>query len=257
MLHSISPAFLKSSNTGPARTLPPPIHTHMSSSIMERRRLPSMRLTKSSQWSFVANKGDPAYISPPMSNSPTSPKRSQFPQEERSTTISYETSTGAAPQSGIATPATNMMTSQMYSTPAPVHPPQFGTGPLPPQPHYGEVRPDIQPRPRAQSIPSYQAGYQQTAYSHHVLPHPGHGLPAYMSQPMVGNTVVGPVSIPTQNVPRIPRVTPRRGKAHVAKACQNCKKAHLSCDDQRPCGRCVATRKEVGLLSEDITDASF
>jgi Fungal Zn(2)-Cys(6) binuclear cluster domain len=74
---------------------------------------------------------------------------------------------------------------------------------------------------------------------------------------MVGATVVGPVSIPTQNVPRIPRVTPRRGKAHVAKACQNCKKAHLSCDDQRPCGRCVATRKEVGLPLEDITDASF
>jgi hypothetical protein len=82
-------------------------------------------------------------------------------------------------------------------------------------------------------------------------------VPAYMGPAMVGTAVIGPVSIPTQNVPRIPRVTPRRGKAHVAKACQNCKKAHLSCDDQRPCGRCVATRKEVGLQLEVITDASL
>lgn len=37
----------------------------------------------------------------------------------------------------------------------------------------------------------------------------------------------------------------RRTKAHVASACVNCKKAHLSCDVQRPCGRCVASGKQV------------
>ncbi|XPS75123.1 hypothetical protein M3J09_007233 [Ascochyta lentis] len=36
----------------------------------------------------------------------------------------------------------------------------------------------------------------------------------------------------------------RRTKAHVASACVNCKKAHLSCDVQRPCGRCVASGKQ-------------
>ncbi|KAF2145445.1 uncharacterized protein K452DRAFT_283797 [Aplosporella prunicola CBS 121167] len=36
----------------------------------------------------------------------------------------------------------------------------------------------------------------------------------------------------------------RRNKAHVASACVNCKKAHLSCDVQRPCTRCVASGKE-------------
>jgi hypothetical protein len=39
----------------------------------------------------------------------------------------------------------------------------------------------------------------------------------------------------------------KRAKAHVANACNNCKRAHLSCDVERPCGRCVATGKAVGL----------
>lgn len=39
----------------------------------------------------------------------------------------------------------------------------------------------------------------------------------------------------------------RRSKAHVANACSNCKRAHLSCDVQRPCTRCVATGKAVRL----------
>lgn len=37
----------------------------------------------------------------------------------------------------------------------------------------------------------------------------------------------------------------RRSKTHVASACVNCKRAHLSCDDQRPCARCVASNKQV------------
>ena len=42
----------------------------------------------------------------------------------------------------------------------------------------------------------------------------------------------------------------RRAKAHVASACVNCKRAHLSCDVQRPCSRCVAGGKEVCLLKD-------
>ena len=34
-------------------------------------------------------------------------------------------------------------------------------------------------------------------------------------------------------------------KAHIASACVNCKKAHLSCDSARPCARCVASGKQV------------
>jgi hypothetical protein len=31
-------------------------------------------------------------------------------------------------------------------------------------------------------------------------------------------------------------------------ACMNCKKAHLSCDRQRPCGRCSSTGKQVSPI---------
>jgi hypothetical protein len=41
----------------------------------------------------------------------------------------------------------------------------------------------------------------------------------------------------------------RRAKSHVANACNNCKRAHLSCDVERPCGRCVATGKAVSLCT--------
>lgn len=47
--------------------------------------------------------------------------------------------------------------------------------------------------------------------------------------------------------PSRPTKPARRTKAHVASACVNCKKAHLSCDVQRPCGRCVASGKQVSL----------
>lgn len=40
----------------------------------------------------------------------------------------------------------------------------------------------------------------------------------------------------------------RRSKAHVANACGNCKRAHLSCDVQRPCNRCVATGKTASAI---------
>lgn len=40
----------------------------------------------------------------------------------------------------------------------------------------------------------------------------------------------------------------RRSKAHVANACGNCKRAHLSCDVQRPCNRCVATGKTASII---------
>jgi hypothetical protein len=37
----------------------------------------------------------------------------------------------------------------------------------------------------------------------------------------------------------------RKSRGHVASACINCKKAHLSCDIERPCARCVASGKQV------------
>ncbi|KAK7511599.1 hypothetical protein IWZ03DRAFT_418008 [Phyllosticta citriasiana] len=47
--------------------------------------------------------------------------------------------------------------------------------------------------------------------------------------------------------------TARRNKAHVASACVNCKRAHLSCDVQRPCMRCVASGKEVRVPDDAVS----
>ena len=59
----------------------------------------------------------------------------------------------------------------------------------------------------------------------------------------------GPTSLTASTAARMPK-TSRRAKAHVAKACQNCKKAHLSCDEARPCARCVAAGKQVRPIHE-------
>lgn len=47
----------------------------------------------------------------------------------------------------------------------------------------------------------------------------------------------------------------RKAKAHVASACINCKRAHLSCDVSRPCARCVASGKQVCLFLSIVTFA--
>lgn len=63
-----------------------------------------------------------------------------------------------------------------------------------------------------------------------------------------GGHLAGPMAQQATMIPPPPlRATKpaRRTKAHVASACVNCKKAHLSCDVQRPCGRCVASGKQV------------
>lgn len=94
---------------------------------------------------------------------------------------------------------------------------QYQSGPPP----YGNM----------QIAPNYAYGY------------PGPGVPSF-----VGNPGPGPQVQPAAMIappPLRPNKPARRTKAHVASACVNCKKAHLSCDVQRPCGRCVASGKQV------------
>ncbi|KAM0717367.1 hypothetical protein Q7P37_007219 [Cladosporium fusiforme] len=49
---------------------------------------------------------------------------------------------------------------------------------------------------------------------------------------------------PTSTAGRTGAQEGKKGKTHVASACVNCKRAHLSCDVQRPCARCVASGKQ-------------
>lgn len=59
--------------------------------------------------------------------------------------------------------------------------------------------------------------------------------------PVGSDTVTGPATSPAAVTMR----TGKKAKAHVASACMNCKRAHLSCDIQRPCTRCITSGKQV------------
>lgn len=72
------------------------------------------------------------------------------------------------------------------------------------------------------------------------------GMPSYLGSQHMGLMVQQAAMIAPP--PARPNKPARRTKAHVASACVNCKKAHLSCDVQRPCGRCVASGKQVSDL---------
>lgn len=77
---------------------------------------------------------------------------------------------------------------------------------------------------------SYAMAYPGSAATY--LPSPGLGYPAQQQPALISAHHSRP------NKPA------RRTKTHVASACVNCKKAHLSCDVARPCGRCVASGKQ-------------
>jgi hypothetical protein len=221
-----------------ARTLPaPPITT---GTWRSKRPANMPPLMKQSLWHGCGGTDAHIYLpSPPMTTSPTSPKRSQFPEERPQLATLYEVASGVTSAPGSETVRSTTMATQLL--PAPVGPSPYIFGSHHPSPGYLDHRHDIQPRPRAQSIPPYQGAFQPTAYGQQsMLGIHGHGA---QLAPAIG----GPVSMGAPVVGRLPRTGSRRAKAHVARACQNCKKAHLSCDEQRPCTRCVATRKEVWL----------
>ncbi|KAH9810479.1 GAL4-like Zn(II)2Cys6 (or C6 zinc) binuclear cluster DNA-binding domain [Teratosphaeria destructans] len=67
--------------------------------------------------------------------------------------------------------------------------------------------------------------------------------PAVFATPQLASLPQHGHSVPTTAGPSASRGS-RRSKAHVASACINCKRAHLSCDVQRPCTRCVAAGKQ-------------
>lgn len=89
---------------------------------------------------------------------------------------------------------------------------------------------------------------EQRAYGQVAAPHTySYGFTNTMNSYSAGAQLGGPmVQQATLIAPPPARLSKpaRRTKAHVASACINCKKAHLSCDIQRPCGRCVSSGKQ-------------
>ena len=159
-------------------------------------------------------KGGFGYPSPPMSSPPTPsgppPQLSLGALSEPTTTAPV---TSVPPVSFVPNqPAQATMTT--FAPPPP--PPRLGYLPYPPPFPTQPIGPS--------SIPAPPSGVFQ-------------GDRSLTSGPTVtaGAGVSGPSSIRTG----------RKSKAHVASACINCKRAHLSCDVQRPCTRCVASGKQV------------
>lgn len=92
----------------------------------------------------------------------------------------------------------------------------------------------------------------------HVPQNYVYGYPPPNAPPYLGSQVAPSASQVQQGAIIAPQTLrqakpARRTKAHVASACVNCKKAHLSCDVQRPCGRCVASGKQVSWNPSFLT----
>jgi hypothetical protein len=178
------------------------------------------------------------YPSPPMSE-PQSPRRS-------AQNVDFERRQYAAP--ATAPPAGE--TAVSLPTPLSAH---FDPRPLGPFQSTLQQRPVYSGEPQF-SHPShhYQAGrsIEHSSYGGGSVPqnytyaYPSPSTPSYLGagSHVALQTQSGAMIAPSLSRPTKPA---RRTKAHVASACVNCKKAHLSCDIQRPCGRCVASGKQV------------
>ncbi|KAF2691282.1 hypothetical protein K458DRAFT_287142 [Lentithecium fluviatile CBS 122367] len=218
-------------------SLPPP--ASLPSTPFGRRPEPGSSLVKFPP-QFSPGRPEPqSYPSPPMSDSHSPARRSAHIVEPESHPYPHPhpLNDSRRPE-GIAPPPPpppslldprTAASSQGYPHPRPLYPgePQPRAQPL----HYQPGR-AIEPHYGAVQVPNYAYGY------------PSSGVPSYLGSQGPGP---GPQAQPTAIIapPPLRQNKPaRRTKAHVASACVNCKKAHLSCDVQRPCGRCVASGKQ-------------
>ncbi|KKP05886.1 hypothetical protein THAR02_02003 [Trichoderma harzianum] len=172
-----------------------------------------------------------AYPSPPMSGSPPLPLRSAHEAGGRGEAPNYY--------------ATSRLIDGLRGGPT--------------QPSPANIREQISPiitRPYPQE-PTARSPYSYPRPDElgRIVPYPPqhhHGMPQGVSQaPYLNsassNSEAYPVPDRPQAVESQPFTSPksqRKTKGHVASACVPCKKAHLRCDAQRPCSRCLGNGKE-------------
>ncbi|KAI0171825.1 hypothetical protein GGR52DRAFT_442812 [Hypoxylon sp. FL1284] len=78
-----------------------------------------------------------------------------------------------------------------------------------------------------------------------MIPQPQYPLPPVVGPSMGPATYAMPSNPPgAENQPFTSPKSQRKTKGHVASACVPCKRAHLRCDAQRPCSRCLSNGKE-------------
>lgn len=178
------------------------------------------------------------YPSPPMSETPSPGRRLEQShraesEELRQRQLQHQQQQPLIPPTAAPAPA-----------PAPPPPPHARSAApqqraLPPAEYAQQpARAMIQYQPSAELPATYRFDFTPVG----VSPLPGlvgaSGVPAQVGSTQFESSPAASRAA-TSNKPM------RRTKAHVASACVNCKKAHLSCDAKRPCSRCVAAGKEV------------
>ncbi|KAI1377739.1 hypothetical protein F4677DRAFT_46317 [Hypoxylon crocopeplum] len=178
-----------------------------------------------------------AYPSPPMSGSP--PPLPPKPNPE----VGDRGQGGYQPASHDAYRPSSTIPGGEYRA-APPQPP------LPP-PTAGVPRPFLPEGPERMQY-SYHRPDETMGRPMSYPPQPGPMMPQphYPLPPVVGPSL-GPSPYQMQSNPQgaenPPFTSPksqRKTKGHVASACVPCKRAHLRCDAQRPCSRCLSNGKE-------------
>lgn len=161
--------------------------------------------------------GQFCYPSPPMSSPPSPPLSAG------------ELSHGAASEPSAIVPASSTsanVTAPTLPIPPPIVQATAPPAPAPPPQHSGTLL----DRPALASSLTGPSWSQAPSFG---ILHTGivaSGAPAFTTGPALAG----------QSSNR----SGAKSKAHVASACINCKRAHLSCDVQRPCARCVASGKQ-------------
>lgn len=172
--------------------------------------------------SFVPSSkaGDVGYPSPPMSSPPSPPRQPSEPIRDDLSSSAFGTTGSSGPMQTFPPP---LSSPALHALPS-LLPPSF---PGPP--------------PYPVTLPTQFETYQGPSSS---------AFGASSNAPAPATPTAG---IATGTAGPASSRGIRRSKAHVASACVNCKRAHLSCDVQRPCARCVASGKQVSGSIEHET----
>lgn len=181
-----------------------------------------------------------SYPSPPMSEPHSPPRRPAQTVESGRLAYPLPVSAPQRPDAGLPLPPPS---SSLFD-PRPTLSVQSNLQQRPLYP--GEPQHRGQPLHYQPGRPIEHASYGNVPISQNYgYGYPNPGVSSYAAAQHTGPMVQQAAMIAPP--PARPTKPARRTKAHVASACVNCKKAHLSCDVQRPCGRCVASGKQVSL----------